>query len=172
MTTMLVVRLGLSIVLVGLGVYDLWRARVPNLVVLPLLVTTIPLTAIRLTAGDMSLGQVGLIVTTWAVCLCLWSLHIFGGGDMKLVMALVGLFPALEFVLLLSGSVLIGLLVVLACQSGRAGLLRLRALLVTAASGSLPTRSEIRAAYATRPSRVTFLISLAACGYLWLASWI
>ena len=168
MTLLLITRLGLSVILVALGTYDLFRARVPNLVVMPLLLAAIPLNVIRLAAGELTLGETGLIMTTWAICLFLWWVRAVGGGDMKLVMVLIGLFPTGQMLTKLVMVLLIGHVVILLGREGRRGLLRLGALAVNTLQGAVPTRIEIRTVYQTRRTPITFLISLAGLVYLWL----
>jgi hypothetical protein len=168
MTSALIVRIGLSVVLVGLGLFDLWKGRVPNPVIVPLLLTSAALAGLRLWAGEIGLGQVGLMAGAWAACWLLWSLRVFGGGDMKLAMALIGLYPNDAMLLLLPTVSLVGLVAVWIAQEGEGGLRRLAALVVTVASGVPISRDEIQAAYTLRRSRVTFVLSLAGLLYIWL----
>ncbi len=168
MTLSLITRLGLSVVLVALGICDLFRARVPNLVVMPFLLAAIPLNVIRLANGELAVGDMGLIITTSAVCWFLWWVHAFGGGDMKLVMVLIGLFPTGQMLTTLVMVLLIGQIGILLGRDGVQGLRQLGGLAFTTSHRSLPTRAEIRTAYRTRRTPITFLISLAGLVYLWL----
>jgi Flp pilus assembly protein protease CpaA len=111
--------------------------------------------------------QETLIAATWGVCFALWSFRAFGGGDMKLAMALIGLFPNERMLITLLSVVLFGLIVVLLRRDGHVSLRRLWVLFFTALNGTLPTRHEVATAYKTRPSRVTFVISLAGVTYIW-----
>jgi prepilin peptidase CpaA len=168
MNEAIAMRLVLTVILVGLGFYDLWRARVPNLIVLPLLVVTLPLNAVRVWHGTLDGWDVALLAVGWLVCLLLWAMRAFGGGDVKLMMALLGLFPEARMVLTLLLGLLVGLLLVLISSEGRAGLRRLGALFFTAAQGLWPTREEIQAAYLARGRRITWVIALAGLVYLWV----
>lgn len=167
MNETLAVRLALSAALIGLGLYDLWRARVPNLIVLPLLLATLPLNALRLWQGTLNGWDLALLAAAWLACLFLWVTRAFGGGDAKLMMALMGLFPNERMVLMLLLTLLAGLMLVLISNEGRAGLSRLGALFITAATGILPTRAEIQAAYLARGRRITWVIALAGLMYVW-----
>lgn len=163
-----VVRIGLTLILFGLAVYDWRRERVPNVVALPLLLAAIALNGMRLIVGELTEGQGALLVLTWAGCLGLWWMRALGGGDAKLVMALIGLFPEGKLLVMLVGVLLIGHVIILLGREGRRGLRRLGALALNSLQGAVPTRSEIRAAYQSRRNPITFLISLAGLAYLWL----
>lgn len=160
-------RLALTALLLCLAGYDLWRGKVPNVVVLPLLLGATLSAIWRWWSGGLALSQLGLLAAAWAVGLGLWALRVFGGGDVKLALALVALFPTLDFALLLSAVLLAGLFGLLIWQQGLAGLRRLAALVFTSAAGALPTPAEIHLAYATRAARVTWLISLAGVWGVW-----
>jgi prepilin peptidase CpaA len=163
-----VIRLAASIELLALADYDLRHKRVPNCVVQPLLIAGAVVMALRLGLNAVGWGDLALVGMTWATCAVLWWLHAFGGGDMKLVMALVALFPDIQLIYLLLGAVLTGLLLVLLASEGRAGLRRLTMLLTMASQGVLPQRAEISAAYRSRGQPITFAVSLGAVVYLWL----
>ncbi|MCC6191696.1 MAG: prepilin peptidase [Anaerolineales bacterium] len=162
------VRIAFTGLLVSLAAYD-WRyRRVPNGVVQPLLLGSVVLLILRLGWGYLSPAALAVAGGTWAACLILWWLHVFGGGDMKLVIAVIALAPELQLVYLLLAAVLGGLLLNLALGEGPSGLRRLAALLVTASQGALPTRAEITAAYEARGRPITFAFCLAGIVYLWL----
>lgn len=164
----IVVRVGLSIVLIGLAIVDLYRARVPNLVILPLLLAVVPLTAAHLVANELGWGEAAFILTTWAVCLWLWRLRLVGGGDAKLVMALSGIFPDSRLLLAILLGLFVGSTAILIVQHGYAGLRRTNATLVTTLSRwVLPTREEIREAYHRRSSPAVAWISAGGLLYLW-----
>jgi Flp pilus assembly protein protease CpaA len=166
----LVIRVGISVILIGLALYDLRRCLVPNLVVMPLLVVVIPLNTARFAAGTIALNQIGLIAVTWAVCLFLWAMRVFGGGDVKLAMALIGLFPEIWLINILMAVLVAGHFVILLNRDGWTGFRRLKAIVVDAlVTRKLPAPSEIRAAALTQRSPVTYLISGAGLIYLWLA---
>ena len=163
----LVIGVTLSVLLLGLAYCDLGQRRVPNKVVRPLLAGALLVLAIRLSLGQLKLGEATLIVATWFTCIALSWLRVFGGGDMKLMMALIALFPDMQLVYLSLGAALAGLLLILVVTERRAGLSRFVALLMMASQGALPGRAEIAEAYRTRGQPVTFVFSLAAIAYLW-----
>lgn len=162
------VRLVLSTLLLALTVYDLRHKRVPNAIMHPALLIAWAVLGVRAVLGQVGWGEAGIALGTGVVCLGLWWLRAFGGGDMKLVMALVALFPDARLVYLMLATVLVGLLVTLAVWDGRAGLRRLAALLATASQGALPGRAEIASAYQSRGRPLTFAFSLGALLYIWL----
>ena len=91
-------RIGVSIWLVPISVVDLRTRRIPNALVLPVLAAAL---GWRLAHGNwlVALVCVGLYL--------LWLSGFLGGaGDAKLLMALVALFPALEFAPVLAAAVL------------------------------------------------------------------
>lgn len=47
------------------------------------------------------------VLGAWGFCFALWELHILGGGDVKLLMGILALFPSANFVVFLSLAVLI-----------------------------------------------------------------
>lgn len=163
-----IIRIGLTLILFGLAIYDWRREQVPNAVVLPLLLATVALNGMRLMVGELTEGQGALLVLTWAGCLGLWWMRALGGGDAKLVMALIGLFPDGKLLTMLVGVLLVGHIIILLGRDGLLGLRRLGTLALITLQGAFPTRAEIRAAYQLRRSPITFLISLAGLAYLWL----
>lgn len=166
----LVIRVGISVILIGLALYDLKRCLVPNLVVMPLLAVVFPLNIARFAAGTIALHQIGLIAVAWGVCLFLWAMRVFGGGDVKLAMALIGLFPEIWLINILVVVLAVGHFVILLNRDGRTGFRRLKAIVVDAlVARKLPTPAEIRAAALTGRTPVTYLISGAGLIYLWLA---
>ena len=147
--------------------YDLRHKRVPNWIVQPLLIAGAVVLALRLGLNAAGWGDLALVGLTWATCAVLWWLHAFGGGDMKLVMALVTFVPDIQLIYLLLGAALIGLLLVLVIGDRRAGLQRLALLLTMAGHGVLPRRAEISAAYRSRGQPITFALSIGTVLYLW-----
>ncbi|MEP7356922.1 MAG: A24 family peptidase [Anaerolineales bacterium] len=161
-------RLALSVTLLMLAAYDLHHKRVPNVVIRPGLVLAWSALAARLALGQVSWEQFGVAALTSAVCLALWWMRAFGGGDMKLTIALAALFPDVQFVYLMLATVLLGSILALIVWDGRTGWRRLVALFVTAGHGALPSRSDVSAAYQARGRPITFAFSLSAILYLWL----
>lgn len=162
-----IIRVGLSLLLGGLALYDMCRGRVPNWVVLPLLVVAGLLTIGRLVAGELSLNLIGWVAAVWIGSFIAWRFRVFGGGDVKLVMALVGLFPEQGMLLSILISLLIGLSVGLIRRDGLSGLRRQVALLFLATQGQLPTPAEVAESYEARALRITWAISLGGIIYLW-----
>lgn len=164
----IVVRVGLSIVLIGLAVLDLYRARVPNLVVLPQLLAVVPLTAVRLMMNELNWGQMALIVITWVACLWLWWMRAIGGGDAKLVMGLTGIFPDNRLLLAILLGLLVGSTATLIVRHGYTGLRRTNTILVTTLSRFvLPTHEEVQEVYHRRSSPAVAWISAGGLFYLW-----
>jgi Flp pilus assembly protein protease CpaA len=163
----LVIGVLLTILLLGLALYDQRNKRVPNKVVRPLLLGAWLVATTRFGMGQLGVSEAVLIVATWGLCITLAWLHVFGGGDMKLVMSLVAFFPDVRLIYLSLGAALAGLLLILGVTERRAGLMRLVALLMTASQGTLPGRAEIAEAYRARGQPITFVFSLAAITYLW-----
>ncbi|MBC7258734.1 MAG: prepilin peptidase [Chloroflexi bacterium] len=93
------VRIGISTWLLVVSLVDLRTRRIPNALVLPVLAVAL---VSRLVQGNWLVA---------AVCVglyLLWLTGLLGGaGDAKLLMALVALFPATEFVLILGAVVLV-----------------------------------------------------------------
>ncbi len=160
--------IALTIVLLGLAIHDQLTTKVPNRVVRPLLVACLVIAALRLGLGQVGLGEAALIATTWVTCTALAWLSVFGHGDMKIVIALVALFPEMRLIYLLLAASLAGQLLVLVLSEGRVGLRRLALLLMAASQGMLPSRAEISEAYESRGRPVTFVFSLAGIAYMWL----
>lgn len=168
MSVEMFVRIGLSLILISLALYDLKWKRVPNVVVLPLLLATIPLAISRILVGAVSWGQIGLIGLAWVVCFVMQVTRMLGGGDAKLAMALVGIFPAPELVNLLLVVFLLGHLLALLSRDRWSRIQRLKGILLSVfIFQQLPTRDEIRAVALANPTPVTYLISLAGLIYMW-----
>lgn len=91
-------RIGVSTWLAVVSVVDLRARRIPNALVLPVLVVAL---VWRLAQGNW------LVALAWVGLYLLWRTGFLGGaGDAKLLMVLVALFPAAEFVLILGAVVL------------------------------------------------------------------
>ena len=59
-------------------------------------------------AGDaQAVGQLVLMVISWAFCFALWEGHVLGGGDAKTLMGILALFPSVDFVVFLAAAVLV-----------------------------------------------------------------
>lgn len=167
--TNLLVRLGLSVVLIGLAFYDWKHQKVPNVVVMPLMLATLPLTALRLATGEVAMEQVTLIGVTWAIGFFMQATRMLGGGDAKLAMALVGLFPEWMMVYMLLVILMIGHVLILLSRDGWSGIQRVRGMVLSIViAGQLPIQKEIWTALLARRRPVVHLLSLAGLLYLWL----
>jgi Flp pilus assembly protein protease CpaA len=152
------VRIILSAYLALAAVWDLRTRRVPNWLTLPLLVAVL---AWRVARWDWA------FVPYWCGCLAAWLLNSLGGGDVKLLMGLFGLFPRVEMFYLLLVFAGIGIGVVLVARHLRAR--SLRAWLISLAGRVVrlelfPSRSEMEAG----AEPFTLLISLAGVAYVWV----
>lgn len=161
-------RFAVTGVLLALAVQDLRHKRLPNALMRPAVIAGWILLLARLVLGQVMGTQVAVTALTAIVCLGLWWLHAFGGGDMKLVMALVALFPDHRLIYVLLAAGLLGSLLALVIWEGQVGLQRLSALFVTVSRGVWPGRSEVAAAYRRRGRPITFAFSMGAVVYVWL----
>lgn len=92
------VRLGISAWLIVVSAVDLGTRRIPNGLVLPVLLSAL---VWRLAHGKW------VVIAVCVGLYFLWLTGLLGGaGDAKLLMALVALFPTTEFALILAGVVL------------------------------------------------------------------
>ncbi len=165
-------RLGLSAVLVGLAIWD-WRAGVlPNRGTLSVVGLGVVSLAVHIFRRTLPLTALLWVASGWAVCLLVWWLRVVRGGDAKLIMGLLALFPEERFVWLLLGVLLAGAVAAIVLNDGWPGLRRLWALFYTVFVGrTLPTRDEIEASY-QRPGgshRLGYLLCLAGLVFLWFA---
>ncbi len=139
--------------LVAAAVWDVRTGTVPPALTLP------PLTALliwRALRGDW------VVLLFWAGAFMLWRLHIARGGDVKLLMIEMGLWPSATFVVVASVTVAVLSFVVLVVRyrGVRPLLNHLRSVFLT-----LPSRQELEL-YGTPGA---FLIVAAAVVYLaWL----
>ena len=100
----LFVRLGFTVWLFAMAIWDIRSARIPNWLTFP----------VMLTVGAWRLyQQVWIILPIWVVLYLIWRVNILGGGDAKLLMGLFALFPTYEFALVFSVVVLAVSLVLL-----------------------------------------------------------
>lgn len=164
-------RAGLSAVLIGLAVWDRRAGLLPNRGTLPLTGLGLASLAAHWLQRTMSPSALAVVGGGWAVCLFVWWLRVLRGGDVKLIMSLLALFPEVRFVWILLAILLVGSLSAIVVKEGRTGLRRLGALFYTVFVGrTLPTRDEIEASY-RQPGgshRLGYLFSLAGLVCLWL----
>lgn len=151
----------------GAGVTDLVRRRVPNALTLPVIAAAIVIVGARLAAGAWGLAQVGAIILVWLVCLAAWLLRVVGGGDAKLAMGLLGLFPSFGAALAVGLGLLAGGLVYLLWGPHADGPSRLRAaVLRILARRAPPTRAEIEDAYRSRGTPAAPWLTIGFCVFL------
>lgn len=118
MNWQLVPLVALAPVLIWVAVSDLREMRIPNLVVV------IALGCFVLWMPLLGWGEVGLRVlaaaVTFAIGYVLFALRAFGGGDVKFLSALMLFVPSAavaQFLLLLSGALVLGSVISLTLQS-------------------------------------------------------
>jgi hypothetical protein len=101
----LVFRVVISIWLVGVAAWDHWRRRVPNWLVLPVMLGALAY-QVYLFIVDRPASGLGFALVAWVVLFVMWRAHFFGGGDTKFLMAIFALFPTTQFLLFFSLGVL------------------------------------------------------------------
>lgn len=155
----------------GAGMSDLVRRRVPNVLTLPVMAAAIVFAGARIADGAWGLAQVGALVVIWLVCLAAWLLRVVGGGDSKLAMGLLGLFPSYGAAMAVALGVLVGGCVYLVWGPHADGLQRLRAsALRILARGAPPTRAEIDHAYRSRGTPAAPWLAIGFCVFLTLVA--
>jgi Flp pilus assembly protein protease CpaA len=92
-------RVAISVWLLSVAVWDHWRRRVPNWLVLPVMLGALGY-QVYLFIVDRPASGLGFALLAWAMLLMMWQLHFFGGGDAKFLMALFALFPTTQFLVL------------------------------------------------------------------------
>ena len=148
----------LTIYLILAAVWDLRTRRVPNWLTLPLLAGVL---VWRLAQWDFT------FVPYWCACLAAWLLNSLGGGDVKLLMALFGLFPRVElfYLLLIVAGAGIGVVLFLRYARARSlGLWFRRMAYRLSRLDLFPSRSEMEAG----AEPFTLFISLAGIAYVWV----
>jgi len=157
------VKTALTIWLAAIAIRDLRAGLIPNTWVVP----------VWWAAGLWQLGHGRWwLLAAWAFLYVLWRLHIMGGGDAKLLMALIALFPSEQFVLVFSAGVVVLGLGILVCEAIRrairlaqtAGEIPLALATVLAPSFQLPQPGDLD----RHGRRSAWVFSLAAGVYLWL----
>jgi Flp pilus assembly protein protease CpaA len=181
-----IIKLLITAWLLGIAWVDLRTQRIPNWLTLPimfgvggyrLLQALYPALALAVESLGWSLPGAhlfppltapGLPWVAWAIFFVFWFLHVMGGGDAKLLMGLIVIYPTLDFVLALALLILLigvpWLLVSrLATHSGsswRALYVRLLTLRI------FPTAEEL----ATRGKPTAWLFCLPGVIYTWFLS--
>ena len=157
-------RVVVTLWLAAISVWDRRQRRVPNWLVLPVMGTAFLWQVyVSIVQRQTTVLFAGI---AWAVVFALWRGHVFGGGDAKLLMALLALFPTTEFLVLFSVVVCLLSIPLLIHKHVRVGgrpLLNARQRL--AGGHLLPTAEELRTE--GRPHCWTF--ALPGVIYVWWA---
>lgn len=149
--------ISLSAYLLLAAAWDLRTLQVPNWLTLPALGGVL---IWRLVHMDVS------FLPFWAACLVSWYVNILGGGDVKLLMVLFGLFPEVELVytFLIGAAVILAMLVLWR----RARTRKLQTFFVSVGHRVLaldffPSASALQA----QGEPFTFVIALVGIVYVW-----
>jgi Flp pilus assembly protein protease CpaA len=166
-------RVSLSAMLVWIAVWNAKTGDIPNWGIVPFIFLGLVSLAVRLLQHTVPLSALWLVGIGWVVCLVVWRLRVFGGGDMRAIMGLLAFFPDLRFVWILLGVLFVGSwIVILKRQGVMNGLRRQWALFYTVFVGrTVPRPAEI-AASCREPGgvhRYGYMLSLAGVLFLWLA---
>lgn len=146
------------------GGWDLRQRRVPNALTLPLIVIALTLAGTRVALRQWGPAELGALALTLTVCLAAWVLGLFGGGDSKLAMGLLGLFPTTAFALGILVGLLVGGLVYVAFAPDRGGWSRLnRVVTMVLARRALPTREDVAQSYRRRANPAAAWIGAGFC---------
>lgn len=92
----LALRVAISGWMIGIAAWDHWRRRVPNWLVLPVMLAALAY-QVYLFVVDRPASNLGFALVAWVVLFVMWQAHFFGGGDAKFLMALFALFPETRF---------------------------------------------------------------------------
>jgi Flp pilus assembly protein protease CpaA len=148
----------LTAYLVLAAAWDLRTRRVPNWLTLPLLAGVL---LWRLAQLDFT------FVLYWCACLVAWLVNSLGGGDVKLLMMLFGLFPQVELfylLLIVAGSGIGAVLFLRYARARSLGAWFGRMAYRLSRLNLFPSRSEMEAA----AEPFTLFISLAGIAYAWV----
>ena len=149
--------LALTGYLVLAAAWDLRTRRVPNWLTLPGVAGVL---AWRLAHLDVS------FLPFWVACLLTWHLNLLGGGDVKLLLVLFGLFPEVELFYVFLGVTAVVLAVLLVWRRARSHRLGALVSSLTARLVTLrlvPSREQLE----EQGEPFAFLISLAGVVYVW-----
>lgn len=149
------------------GWFDLRQRKVPNALTLPLMTLALTLAGVRVALGRWGLAEVGAIALIWAVCLAAWLLRLFGGGDAKLAMGLLGLVPVTGSALGVLLGLLAGGLIYLTVGPHPDGWSRFqRTVWVILARRAPPSRADVADAYRRRANPAAPWIGVGFCLYV------
>ena len=161
----LTIKVVITVWLIVISVWDRLHRRVPNVLVLPAMFGAL-LLQVYASVARQEWDRILFILVAWTVVFMLWRLHVFGGGDAKLLMALFAFFPTLQFLVLFSVVVLVVSVPLLIHKYARRGLkTSLRSAGQRIAQGQiLPTEEELQA----QGSPHCWSLALPGVIYLWL----
>jgi Flp pilus assembly protein protease CpaA len=153
-----VLKLLLTVYLVVAAVLDFRTRQVPNWLTLPALVAV----------AVWRVWQLQFVfLLFWAGCVAAWLLNVLGGGDVKLLMVLFGVFPRVELFFLLLAVAGVSIAVVLLVRYARIPhglrLLFKRTLYRLSRLQFFPSRAEAK--MAAEP--FTIFIAMAGVAYAW-----
>ncbi len=125
------------IYLVSVAFVDMRTNRVPNWLTLPPMVALLVLRAWR--------GEGLILLAYWVPAFVLWLLNIAGGGDIKLLMVELGLWPSLWFVIVVGCTVsVVGTVVLLSKYKSIPALAKAQYIAIARLlSGAHPSRAEL-----------------------------
>lgn len=151
----LLAKIGFTILLLCISVQD-WRTRTVSAAI------TLPWMLIAVARAIAQRDP--MLLPFWLGIFWLWRLHIYGGGDAKLLMGLFGLWPDLRLLWITSGALIVTGLPLLILKYARVSPRVLASgLAVRLTSGALlPTDEELN-----RGAPFAFAYCLAGAIYLW-----
>jgi len=86
--------------MIVVSAWDARERRIPNALTLPAMLIALGWQVYLLIAQGA--GGLWSALIAWLILFLLWQAHVIGGGDAKVLMALVAMFPTLQFLLLFS----------------------------------------------------------------------
>lgn len=96
----LTLKAGVTLWMLILSTWDLRRHRVPNVLVLPVMLGAL-LWRLYFFAAEAD-SSCFFVLISWVILFMLWQGHILGGGDAKVLMVLFAMFPTLQFLVMFS----------------------------------------------------------------------
>lgn len=159
------------LLLAGLVTLQDWRhMRISNRVSLVLLAPLPPLMVARWLSGAITVQAGQLVLAGWALCFLFQRLQVFGGGDVKVLMAVLAYFPDPVLAGWILIAILVGSLLMMVRYDRLASFRRMAAVLALAAMGTLPTVDDVRVAKTQRGQPLLFAPAI-ACAVYWLFVW-
>lgn len=153
---MLIASIGFTILLAVIGIQDLRTRTVSPAITLPWMIVAIARAIVQ---------RDPLFIPFWIGIFCFWSLHIYGGGDAKLLMGLFGLWPDMRLLWITSAVLLVVGVPILIYKYARVSpRVIANGLSTRVTSGTLlPTDDELN-----RGIPFAFAYCLAGALYLWV----